>query len=643
MPYPFSLPTTSQVSFTSSLSSSTHPSLPLTATTYRGVLRNTLKRHKRLPPGAQSSGLSHVLGSLNDYIPYLFALDCGLSGTPISTLGNDEQPNEHGAADEGEEVDIILHHEVETEWRATLSSSSSFSRPMGSVIERPRVKLHSLEYELFFVLSTLATTYTLLARSQLHILYGGSPFGTTNPDSVLQCASPSPEARTTAITTATKYFLQANSIYNYLVDRAGRNTGMPPVAVADISLPALNALSSLAMAEATLLAVLKDDPYPAAVAQDRNKHDREWMIKAPDLPKVRAHLFARLCLAAADHASRAKAMLQSVAASSASSLSGGSGGSGGAKQSNSTKIDDSLIKYLDDLRRTARAKACRFFGIDADLSGRTGEAIGWLRAGKKELGLDDYKSGSANPAISGSSSSLGGGGSGGGFGRLKKTLLEKREDKKIEKGGDWGRDAGRFEEGRVNDMLEKKWVKMNDTISTQLVPPPDALLSQIPSGRDIHSPKRYVPPHLEPHVLAQMRAPLDPDPDPDSPSSLSPPLSPPSSSSAAYPHNTVDGVDHLAARTARMDVLNENESSSDDDEDDGVPGPGEGRTDGAARNDSSRRAGGGGGRGSDRRDRRDESDGPAPVGAFPGTTRGDYVGRTGTATGNGSGSGNTYY
>ncbi len=31
---------------------------------------------------------------------------------------------------------------------------------------------------------------------------------------------------------------------------------------------------------------------------------------------------------------------------------------------------------------------------------------------------------------------------------------------------DWGDDAGREEEGRVIDMLEAKWVKMNDTVTS---------------------------------------------------------------------------------------------------------------------------------------------------------------------------------
>jgi hypothetical protein len=52
-----------------------------------------------------------------------------------------------------------------------------------------------------------------------------------------------------------------------------------------------------------------------------------------------------------------------------------------------------------------------------------------------------------------------------GFGKLKKEWAEKREDRKVEKGANWGADAGRLEETRVIEMLEAKWTKQNDTVS----------------------------------------------------------------------------------------------------------------------------------------------------------------------------------
>lgn len=225
-----------------------------------------------------------------------------------------------------------------------------------------------------------------------------------------------------------KSLLAAASVHDYLSNRADQVPTDPPCI--DITKSTFRALTSLALAEATLLAVLKDDPYPGVVAQDRNKNDNEWMIKAPDIPKVRAHLFARLCLAAAEHASNAHALLNS------------SGKGQG-------KINGDLVKYAEDLKRVGRGKACRFFGIDAEIGGKTGDALAWLQAGQHELGNSPKEEGKK----------------GMGFGRLKKEWKENREDKKVERGSNWGSDAGKSEEGRVLELLEKKWTKINDTVS----------------------------------------------------------------------------------------------------------------------------------------------------------------------------------
>ncbi len=400
MPYPYVLPTTSAFSFSSSFGCESHPSLPLNASTHRGVVRETLKKHKRLPPTSQSSNLSSVVSSVNSYLPYLFAVDTGLSHRAVL----------------GEEIIVVLKTAVAIEWRPTLSDQSVPGK------ENARVKIQSLEYELFFVLSTLANSYTLLARSALYPLYVTStaPVGT--------------QQRQAAITAATKYLLDAASIYSYLGNRAESLVASP--VCADIAPTTIRAQASLALAEATLLAVLKDDPYPAVVAQDRNQNDNEWMFKAPDIPKVRAHLFARLCLAASEHAAQAHSLCAAAS---------GKGSAGG-------KLNEGFVRYLDDLRRTSRAKACRFFGIDAELGGQTGNGIAWLLAGLEELGV------ASREAKKGS-----------GLGRLKREWTEKKEDRRVEKGaGNWGADAGRFEETRVIEMLQAKWTKQNDTVRIYL-------------------------------------------------------------------------------------------------------------------------------------------------------------------------------
>ena len=376
------------------MTSTTHPSLPFTATTCRCVLRNVLKEHKRFSPQAKASNLKRVLSALNGYLPYVLALDSGLSGTLVV----------------GEEIDVVLQKEVEVGWRTCLTANSPGR-------EAPRVKGKGLDYEVCLALHTLACTYTLSARTELHKIHSSTIFTS--------------DQRTGIITTATKHLLHANSIHNHLMARNG-DLDAPHVVVETI--PSVQSgLAALALAEATLLAVLKDDPYPSVVAQDRSKDDKEWMIKAPEIPKVRATLLARLCLAAADHASNAEAMLKSPGAGRASQL------------------DVSLIKYANHLKNAAKARACRFFGIGAELSGETGVGIAWLVGGKNVLGFGGaQKEGSELKGLS----------------KFRRDWTERREDKKIEKGTDWGGDAGRLEEARIIEMLEKKWSKMNDTVTS---------------------------------------------------------------------------------------------------------------------------------------------------------------------------------
>ena len=387
MPFAFTLPTTAHLSFSAYTSSTTHPSLPLTTTTYRGVLRNILKKHKRLPPQASAANLSTVLSALNDYIPYLLTLDAALSGKTINE----------------EEVDLVLGREIEVEWRTTLTATTPGR-------QAPRLKRNGLDYETSFALHTLACVYTLQARVQLLALYAA--------------VTPTTEQRVSIIQTATKHLLQASSLHTYLSSHSAETDASS--AIIEMLSQTQAGLAALALAEATLLFVLKDDPYPAVVAQERNKNDKDWMIKPPEIPKVRAHLFARACLGAAEHAGKAEAMF---------SASGG--------------IDEALMKYVINLKKTSRAKACRFFGIDAELGGETGIGIAWLVGGKKQLGF-------AGAGDEGSKMK--------GLAKFRKDWTERREDKKIERGGEWGSDAGRLEELRVIDMLEAKWNKLNDTV-----------------------------------------------------------------------------------------------------------------------------------------------------------------------------------
>ncbi|KAI4202406.1 MAG: hypothetical protein LQ350_002624 [Teloschistes chrysophthalmus] len=239
------------------------------------------------------------------------------------------------------------------------------------------------------------------------------------------------------------------------------------------------------MAEATLLAVAKDDPYALALAKERDRSDKEWMYKAPSIPKVRATLFGRLCLAAGEHAGRAEVMLKEEV---------GLGGGGKGKEKG---VEVGVGRYAGEVRRCARGKACRFFGVDEELGGEVGRGLAWLRGGRWELGLGGKGMGKEE------------GGKGMGRGRLRKGFVEGKGEKVGGRERE-GADGGRREEGRVVEMLEGKWGKVNDTINTQIIPPFEPLLAGMPSGREIHTSKPYVPPELDADILDKMRAPSDP-------------------------------------------------------------------------------------------------------------------------------------
>jgi len=436
MPFPFSLPTTSRLNFQNNLTSSTHPSLPAAATSERNVVYSAFKAHKRLPEAAQVNNYQSLLSALEKYLPYVLTIDAALSGKAVA----------------GEDIDIALTKEIEVEWRTTLASSIVPGR------DSAKTKGRGLDYEIYFVLHTLAMLQSLIARSALLGLHAPTV--------------PQPEQRLLIVQSATKSLYIAHSVHDYLRLRSNGPDGPPsfPANAVDILPTTQTALAHLASAEIALSYVLKDDPYPAILVQSRNKNDREWMIKAPEIPKLRAQILARLCIGAAERAATACSTLKAES------------------------VSKELISYCQDLRLTCRAKGCRFLALDADIGGETGKAIAWLRGGMSELGMDVPK----ESPISG------------GLSKLKSSWNERREDKRLEKGvGNWGIDAGKAEEGRILEWLERKLSKMNDTINVQIVPDWKQLLGNMPSGREIPIPKSWSPPLLAEDVLAEKRAPPD--------------------------------------------------------------------------------------------------------------------------------------
>ncbi|KAJ5732332.1 hypothetical protein N7493_003813 [Penicillium malachiteum] len=481
MVYDFTLPTTSPLSFQTFISSPTHPSLPQLASTARYGLYHALRAHKRLPRGPrQDAHLQTVLSELNKYIPLLFAISHGLTGRPVRSTppdGGDESSTQNPRS--GEEIEITVHAEIESAWKPTLSSRNTHTLNLGSTStpgnatnskglskRGKRVSGRGINFEIGFTLTTLGYVLSQLGRVRINETLYATQTQTT-------------EQRVAGIQTATRHLLDAGTVHTLLASSpslTGSTTGGS--GAPDIDPTTQSALASLALAEGTLVAVLKDDAYVAACIQERNPNDKEWMVKAPEIPKVRALLFARLCVRAAEYAEQASTGLGSV----------GSGKNG--------RLDEEFTRYAEVLSRVARARACRFFGINAELAAKTGEGIAWLRAARTALGL---RSTGATPAPARVDGKAGGKKiekSAGGAGRRDKGPLEP------------GDDAGREEEGRVITMLETKWVRMNDTMNTQPIPPSGPLLSKFPSGRDIHSVLRpYKPASLDEDQLMRMRAP----------------------------------------------------------------------------------------------------------------------------------------
>lgn len=437
MPFPFILSTTSHLSFQQNFTSSTHPSLPASATTQRNLLRSILKTYKRLSPAEQSSNLNEVLSVLTSYLKYVCTLDLALSGSIV----NDE------------DVDLALISEVEVEWRPTLASGTVPGR------EADRTRGRGFDYEFFFAHQTYAIVHSLLARQALLGLYAVS--------------LPTQEQRLMLIQTATRHLKTASNVHAFLLRRATLGDGppeLPPNAV-DVVPSVQSALQRLAQAEYNLLTVFKDDPYPAILVQARNESDREWMIKAPEIPKTRAQVLTRLCVGAADHAAAASAILKSE-----------------------KRALKEVAEYADDLKRTAKARACRFQAIAADAQGETGKGIAWIFAGLNELGLEISQKDGNNKT--------------GSLSKLKASWNERKEDRRILKGSArWGADAGKAEEARILEYLEKKLVKSNDTVHFQRVTDFRPLAGMLPSGMNIQvGDEKYVPLLLQEDELIHMRA-----------------------------------------------------------------------------------------------------------------------------------------
>ena len=167
-------------------------------------------KNKRLSLQAQTRNLNNVLAAFDGYISYLLALDAGLSDRKIK----------------GEEIEATLQKEIEVGWRSSIA-------PIVPGFERSRTQGKGLDYEICCVLSTLAYTHTLLARSQVYRLYA--------------TITPSADDRQVSINAATRHLLNSNSLHAYLSNRCNENTSRA-VKIPVPSSGAQEALASLALA-----------------------------------------------------------------------------------------------------------------------------------------------------------------------------------------------------------------------------------------------------------------------------------------------------------------------------------------------------------------------------------------------------------
>ncbi|CCX11902.1 Similar to pH-response regulator protein palC; acc. no. Q524Z5 [Pyronema omphalodes CBS 100304] len=403
MPYPFTLPTTSAISFITNFNSPVFPSLPLVASEHRGTVRNLLKSYKRLSPSQQATQLPQLLTALTTYLPNLLFLQSSLhSGDVLPS----DSPKPFTPS-----------------WRTNLSNTTFPSAAK-------RISHPGLDYELAFTLSTLAYIHTLLARSQFHEALSNI----------------FPEKKQTLLNNAIQNLLTASGIFTYTLTLPQVPGSAFPV---DLCPATISALASLSLADATLLAVVKQDPYPNYLALSSGKKEGSGYLYAPPTAPtgVKALLLSRICIAASVHAEKALGSLVTA------------------------DVVPELRKYLESLQKVARAKACRFLAIDAEASGRVGEGIGWIILARNILGEK---------------------------GKMKREFLERREARGIEKADStWGLDAGRLEEVRVLEGLEEKWRRSNDAVFFQAIEAEVGLAARIPSGREVHSVKSWEPPTLD--------------------------------------------------------------------------------------------------------------------------------------------------
>ena len=300
MASPFKLPSTHALSFSKHYTSPVYPSLPLLCTQHHARFHQALKTYHRANRAQQHLHLPPLLDAITNYLPHLSFL--------------------HACLHAGDILPVSSTTHLTPRWSTPLSLSPLPASHPG------------LEFELTYTLLTLALTNIHLAAASLP-------------------ANLKP---------ASNHLLTAAAILQHAASLPQPPTATWPV---DITPPVLTAIAKLALADATLLFVATQDPYPNFLLVDTPSDDRAWAYNPRATPTgVKAGLLARVCVAAETHAEAARALLKSA-----------------------PHVSRGLKQYAKTLGRVGRAKACRFLGINAEVAGGCGEGIGWVLLGMQGL------------------------------------------------------------------------------------------------------------------------------------------------------------------------------------------------------------------------------------------------------------------
>ncbi|WVF72821.1 pH-response regulator protein palC [Kwoniella sp. CBS 6097] len=454
-PYPFPLPTTTLLTFSSILHdpSNSYTTVLSEATEARTRLFLALKGVQECQQG--SSALA-VLDAVQVYLPYLKGI--------IACLDADE---------------LLFKGEPTFPWSSPLTHYT---------LSTPTLPLLSIHSEHLFVI----LTYVLALSNYAHSILASLPNFEPKPGShSMPHMSAEDEKRTTAgLSRAVDLLCQASGVADWAAENvclvvepiknasAGRvGKGKWP---AESSRETFKGLSMMLLADAHLTAIRK-------LLQPVLPHTL-FSPPGPPLPSNHpsASLLAKLYLHVTSLYTSSRALLKVHQSSSSSSSS--TDASSSAKRLFSSKdkslsepdsvegeIIPPLKRYLRKESQLSLALAHKWLGIDSgenSKGAKVGEALAWTK--DSLVRLEEMEDSKVREKMKGLS-----------LGGIGKSGEKKKEERKARK-------------GRIEREVEdtKAWVsaysKMNDTVAFQPVPPISSLITA--SGRPIFTAKVFMPP-----------------------------------------------------------------------------------------------------------------------------------------------------